>query len=90
MHERMLAGDPCLADDPVLAEQHQRAMALREACNASPAADPAGRRGVIACPGVTIGKDTVVGAGSVVTKDLPSGVLAVGSPARVVRPLPGR
>ena len=45
--------------------------------------------GVIVCAGVTIGSDTVVGAGSVVTRDLPSGVLAVGSPARVVRPLPG-
>jgi maltose O-acetyltransferase len=41
--------------------------------------------GVIVCPGVTIGENTVVGAGSVVTKDLPSGVLAVGSPARVLR-----
>lgn len=45
--------------------------------------------GVIVCPGVTIGADTVVGAGSVVTKDLPSGVLAVGSPARVIRRLAG-
>lgn len=43
--------------------------------------------GVIVCPGVTIGADTVVGAGSVVTKDLPSGVLAVGNPARVIRTL---
>ena len=43
--------------------------------------------GVIVCPGVTIGADTVVGAGAVVTGDLPSGVLAVGSPARVVRRL---
>jgi len=43
--------------------------------------------GVIVCPGVTIGADTVVGAGSVVTKDLPAGVLAVGSPARVIRTL---
>ena len=43
--------------------------------------------GVIVCPGVTIGADTVVGAGSVVTKDLPAGVLAVGTPARVVREL---
>jgi maltose O-acetyltransferase len=46
--------------------------------------------GVIVCPGVTIGADTVVGAGSVVTKDLPPGVLAVGSPARVVRKLADR
>lgn len=44
--------------------------------------------GVIVGPGVTIGADTVVGAGSVVTHDLPSGVLAVGAPARVVRSLP--
>jgi len=43
--------------------------------------------GVIVCPGVTIGRDTVVGAGSVVVDDLPAGVLAVGSPARVVREL---
>ena len=44
--------------------------------------------GVIVCPGVTIGADTVVGAGSVVTRDLPAGVIAVGSPARVVREVP--
>jgi maltose O-acetyltransferase len=43
--------------------------------------------GVIVCPGVTIGENTVVGAGAVVTRDLPPGVLAVGSPARVVRTL---
>jgi maltose O-acetyltransferase len=43
--------------------------------------------GVIVCPGVTIGADTVVGAGSVVVRDLPAGVVAVGSPARVVREL---
>ena len=42
---------------------------------------------VVVCPGVTIGDDTVVGAGAVVTRDLPSGVLAVGNPARVVRPI---
>lgn len=41
--------------------------------------------GVIVCPGVTIGDDTVVGAGSVVTRDLPAGVVAVGNPARVIR-----
>jgi maltose O-acetyltransferase len=43
--------------------------------------------GVIVCPGVTIGEDTVVGAGAVVTRDLPPGVLALGNPARVVREL---
>lgn len=43
--------------------------------------------GVIVCPGVTIGDDTVVGAGAVVTRDLPGGVLALGAPAQVVREL---
>lgn len=43
--------------------------------------------GVIVCPNVTIGAHTVVGAGSVVTKDLPPNVLAVGCPARVIRTL---
>jgi maltose O-acetyltransferase len=182
MRERMLAGEPYLADDPVLAEEHQRAMALVEAFNRSPASDPGERRrllaellgaygegseirppllcdygyqttvgartfanfglvvldvarvtigddvqigpnvqlltathplapgqrrdkwesaepivigdnvwlggGVIVCPGVTIGENTVVGAGAVVTKDLPADVVAVGNPARVLRSLP--
>ena len=181
MRERMLAGDPYIADDRVLAEEHLRAMALMEAFNRSPATDPAGRRrlltellhafgegsvirppffcdygyqtsigartfanvglvvldvakvsigddvqigpnvqlltathplepgprrdkweaaepivvednvwlggGVIVCPGVRIGENTVVGAGSVVTRDLPANVLAVGAPARIVRTL---
>ena len=43
--------------------------------------------GVIVCPGVRIGDDCVVGAGSVVTRDIPPRSLAVGSPARVVRTL---
>jgi maltose O-acetyltransferase len=41
--------------------------------------------GVIVCPGVTIGENTVVGAGAVVTRDLPPNVVAVGNPARVIR-----
>jgi maltose O-acetyltransferase len=45
--------------------------------------------GVIVCPGVTIGDDTVVGAGAVVTSDLPSGIVAVGVPARVQRTIDG-
>lgn len=38
-------------------------------------------------PGVTIGDNTVVGAGSVVTHDLPANVIAAGSPAKVIRPI---
>lgn len=180
----MLAGELYLADDPVLEQENQRAMALMEAFNRSPASEPERRRrlltdllgafgegsqirppfycdygyrthigarsfanfglvaldvaritigddvqlgprvqlltathpldaqrrrdkweaaepitiednvwlggGVIICPGVRIGADTVVGAGAVVTKDLPSGVVAVGTPARVVRSLDDR
>ena len=41
--------------------------------------------GVIVLPGVTIGDNVVVGAGSVVTKDLPDNVVAVGNPCRVLR-----
>jgi maltose O-acetyltransferase len=43
--------------------------------------------GVIVCPGVSIGADTVVGAGSVVTGDIPAGVLAAGNPCRIIRPI---
>lgn len=40
---------------------------------------------VIIVPGITIGDNVVIGAGSVVTKDIPSNVLAVGNPCRVLR-----
>ena len=43
--------------------------------------------GVTVLGGVTIGDNVVIGAGSVVTKDIPSGVLALGVPCRVVRPI---
>ena len=41
--------------------------------------------GAIICPGVRIGSRSVIGAGSVVTRDVPEGVLAVGNPCRVIR-----
>ncbi|WP_043931390.1 sugar O-acetyltransferase [Bacillus sp. EB01] len=41
--------------------------------------------GSIILPGVRIGENTVIGAGSVVTKDIPANVIAVGSPCRVMR-----
>ena len=41
--------------------------------------------GCVVLPGVTIGDNVVIGAGSVVTKDIPSNVVAVGNPCRVMR-----
>ena len=43
--------------------------------------------GAIVLPGVTIGDDVTVGAGSVVTKDVPAGVVLAGNPARIIRRL---
>ena len=40
---------------------------------------------VCVMPGVTIGDNTIIGGGSVVTKDIPSGVIAAGNPCRVIR-----
>lgn len=42
---------------------------------------------VVICPGVSIGDRSVIGAGSVVTKDIPADVFAVGNPCRVIRKL---
>lgn len=41
--------------------------------------------GVIIVPGITIGDRVVIGAGSVVTKDIPSDMIAVGNPCKVLR-----
>ena len=43
--------------------------------------------GAIINPGVTIGSNVVIGSGSVVTKDIPSNVVAAGNPCRVIRPI---
>lgn len=43
--------------------------------------------GAIVCPGVTVGARAVIGAGSVVTRDIPADVFAAGNPCRVVRPI---
>lgn len=45
---------------------------------------------VTVLPGVTIGRGAVIGAGALVTKDIPPNVLAGGVPARVIKPLPER
>ncbi len=44
--------------------------------------------GAILCPGIEIGEEAFIGAGAVVTKDVPPGVVVVGSPARILRDVP--
>jgi maltose O-acetyltransferase len=46
--------------------------------------------GAIVLPGVTIGDDTIIGAGSVVTKSVPPRMIAAGNPCRILRPLTQR
>lgn len=41
--------------------------------------------GAIICPGVTVGAESVIGAGSIVVRDVPAGVFAAGNPCRVIR-----
>ena len=43
---------------------------------------------VTICPGVAIGKGSTIGAGSVVTKNIPERSVAVGNPARVIKTIP--
>ena len=71
------AGHPILPE--LREQQYQYNMPVRIGCNCWIGA------GAIILPGVTIGDNVVVGAGSVVTRDLPDSVVAVGNPCRVLR-----
>ena len=42
----------------------------------------------VVLPGITIGNNVTIGAGSVVTKDIPDNVLAFGNPCKIIRPIP--
>ena len=71
------AGHPILPDLRPLAYQYNMPVHIGKNCWLG--------AGVLVLPGVTIGDNTVIGAGSVVTKDIPANVVAVGNPCRVLR-----
>ena len=71
------AGHPILPELRPLAYQYNMPVHIGKNCWLG--------AGVIVLPGVTIGDNTVIGAGSVVTKDIPANVVAVGNPCRVLR-----
>ena len=71
------AGHPILADLRVHGYQYNAPIHIGQNCWLG--------AGAIVMPGVTIGDNVVIGAGSVVTKDIPSNVVAVGNPCRVMR-----
>ena len=86
--EHTMIGPNCVlatANHPILPELREKAyqynLPIRIGCNCWLGA------GVIVVPGVTIGDNTVIGAGSVVTKDIPANVVAVGNPCHVLRPI---
>lgn len=85
--EKMLAGEPYFADDPVLRAAHLRAQTILSRFNATAADADEARRALLTELFARFGENTVVGAGSVVVRDLPANVLAVGNPCRVVRAL---
>lgn len=102
--DRMLAGELYQVEGPVFSENFAHAMLYQQLFNETHDTDTENQRkslenllgemgdGVmirrLVIGGITIGDNTVVGAGSVVTRDLPANVIAVGNPAKILRELP--
>ncbi|WP_144721833.1 DapH/DapD/GlmU-related protein [Agrococcus jejuensis] len=87
-------GDDCLIGHDVIIATLQHGMAPDRRADLVPAPVVLGRNvwlgaRVTVLPGVTIGDDAVIGAGSIVTRDVPAGTVAIGSPARVIRAVDG-
>jgi acetyltransferase-like isoleucine patch superfamily enzyme len=86
-------GDDCLIGHNVVIATLNHDLAASRRADMHPASVVLGRNvwvgaNVTILPGVTVGDDAVLGAASVVTKDVPAGAIVVGSPARVVRSVP--
>lgn len=85
-------GDDCLIGHNAVIATLQHGMRPSQRADLIPSRVTVGRNvwlgaNVTILPGVTIGDDSIIGAGSIVTKDIPAGVIAIGSPARVIRSL---
>ena len=88
--EKMLAGEIYNANNIELFDERQKAKELCYEYNMLRPANIEERKIImkkIVLPGITIGDNTVIGAGSVVTKDIPSNVVAVGNSCRVIKKL---
>ena len=86
--ERIFAGGLFASEEPELVEKKLRAHRLSQEYSSLDETDA--RRAQILrelLGGVTIGEKCVIGAGSVVTRDIPAGSFAAGVPARVLRPI---
>lgn len=83
-----LIGPRCSIYTPNHAEDRERRLAGWERVHEVTLGDNVWLGGsVTILPGVTIGSDSIIGAGSVVTHDIPAGTVAVGNPCRSVRPI---
>lgn len=83
-----LIGPRCSIYTPNHAEDRERRLAGWERASAVTIGDNVWLGGsVTITPGVTIGDHAIIGAGSVLTRDIPAGMVAVGNPCRVVRPI---
>lgn len=80
-HKRDLS-DYCVGDDYAKKPYQTAPIHLCKGCSTG--------TGTIVMPGVTIGEGAIVGAGSLVTKDIPAWTIAIGHPAKVVKQIPQR
>ena len=83
-------GDGCLIGHNTVIATLNHGLLPEERCDLIPSPVHIGRgvwigSGSVILPGVTIGDNAVIGAGSVVTKDVPENMIAVGDPARVIK-----
>ena len=82
--EKMLSGELYRASDPELVRDRRRCRSLLRSFNTQPEEE---QRLAVLRDLLGVGDDAIIGAGSVVTRDIPAGVVAVGAPCRVVRKL---